>query len=189
MDNSPPSAERPELGREMPVMKCWMRDEVKAGAVAGLGSGLVVGLVTALFSLMVPANGGVWRVSVLAGMVPLPSEMAVVVALGYGIAVGGLYGWLHRGEWLEKGAALVRGGLYGVGWGIVAVLVVVPAMQGLIPFSYGALAIAGRVYLVAMIGHAVYGMLVGLGFSMMTYRVVGRPEPVVVRSPSSRKAA
>lgn len=155
-------------------MTHWMRGEIEAGAVAGLGSGLFVGLLTESISLVVPGGGWASSLRVLAVMMPLPPEIAAVVALGYCAVLGGLFGWLHRGEWLGTGAALVRGGLYGASWGIVLALVVGSALRDLLPFSHGALGLARPLLLVAMTSHTAYGMLVGLGFSAMTYRVVGR---------------
>jgi hypothetical protein len=158
-----------------------MRREVEAGAVAGLGSALVVGLVMEGIHLGTGGQG-LSRLAIVAGLLPpmLP-EAAAVVGLGYGTVLGALFGWVHRGEWLEKRSALVRGVFYGLMWGLVATLLVGPMLHGMIPFASAAVVLAHRVLATALIVHVIYGMLLGIGFSMMTYRVLGRGGFALVR--------
>jgi hypothetical protein len=160
------------VGGPLAVEEGMMRGEVTAGAITGFGSALVVGLM--MEEIHLGTGGALSGLATVAALLPpMPPEAAAVVGLGYCVIIGGVFGWLHRGEWLGRLSALFRAGVYGLSWCLVTTLLVGPVLRRMLPFSASAVELAWRVLPAALVGHAVYGILLGIGFSMMTYRVLG----------------
>jgi hypothetical protein len=155
------------------VEEAVMRGEVEAGMVAGLGSALVVGLVSAGVHLGTGGQGLSWLAIVAGLLPPMSPEAMVMVGLGYGVVLGGLFGWMHRGQWLDRRSALVRGAVYGLGCGLAATLLAGPILHRAFPLTSAAVVPAPHVLPAALLMHALYGMCLGVGFSTTTYRVLG----------------
>jgi hypothetical protein len=142
-----------------------MSKTITAGGAGGLAGGLVFG---ALMRIMPDtAHGSMIAFAARAAHVANPVAGWVVYAL-YGLVIGALLGWLLRNARLDEKTALVAGAIYGVGWWIIAVVVLVPALFGFRPLSTPALAQARLVGLPLLIGHIVAGAVMGVVWSQIT---------------------
>ena len=163
-----------------------MRKTVAAGAAAGAIGGVVfVGLmrlfpVGAEHRTMVAFAADLVRVgSPLIGWPVYPV---------YGIAIGALFGWLLRESALDIARAAMWGGLYGVGWWIAAELVLIPALLAVWPLSISAVDRVRDVALPLLVGHVVYGVIMGATWSC--FMEVRRLRPWAARpNINTRRAA
>jgi hypothetical protein len=106
----------------------------------------------------------------------------------YGVALGALFGWLLGASALDKIRAAMWGGLYGVGWWIAAELVLIPARLAVWPLSISAVDRVRDVALPLLVGHLVYGVVLGIAWSRLME--VGRPHRWVARPDThTRRAA
>ena len=144
-----------------------MNRKIAAGAAAGL----IAGLAFDVAMRAIPARTGGSMITFAATAVhsthPLAGWLAYAV---YGVLIGALFGWLVANQPLDDGAAMVWGGLYGLGWWIVAGLVLLPALRPAWPFSITAIDQAREVAFPLLIGHVVYGVILGLAWSEITRR-------------------
>lgn len=139
--------------------------DVGYGAVAGLGGGLAFGALMAMMN-MLPMIG------MLAG-----SESALV---GFGIhmlisaVIGATYGGLVSLLNLAPAYALPPGvgvgAAYGLVWWILGPLLLMPIMMGMGPQFGSAL---DQMNLMSLVGHLIYGALLGGAFAMIAGRRQG----------------
>jgi hypothetical protein len=131
----------------------------------GVAGGLVAGLVFAVVMRVVPGPNGSMIASA-ARAVHLARPLAGWLAyLIYGGLIGGLFGWLLRNQRLGDTSAMLWGALYGLAWWIVAGLILVPIARGSWPFSTLAVDQSREFALPLLIGHIVYGGVLGLACS------------------------
>jgi len=106
----------------------------------------------------------------------------------YGVALGALFGRLLGGSALDKVRAAMLGGLYGVGWWIAAELVLIPALLAVWPLSISAVDRVRDVALPLLVGHVVYGVVLGIAWSRLME--VRRPRRWIARPDThTRRAA
>jgi hypothetical protein len=150
-----------------------MERKIAAGVAGGLGAGLVFAIV---MRVVPGANGSM--ITFAARAVHLGRPLAGWLAyLVYGGLIGGFFAWLLRDQRLDDMSAMVWGALYGLGWWIVAGLILVPVGEGSWPFSTMAIDQAREVALPLLIGHVVYGGVLGLAWSAITRRTLIRRHP------------
>lgn len=142
-----------------------MNRKIAAGAAGGLIAGVALDIVMRLM----PARDGGSMIAFGAHTVHASSALAGWLAyLVYGVVIGAVFGWLLHTQRLDDLSSMVWGGLYGVGWGIVASLVLIPALRGAWPFSIAAVDQGREIALPLLIGHVVYGVILGLAWSRIT---------------------
>jgi hypothetical protein len=163
-----------------------MHKTLAAGAAAGAIGGIVFAGLMRLFplgaehrSMIAFAGDLVHAGSPLIGWLVYPV---------YGVAMGALFGWLLGGGALDKVPAAMWGGLYGVGWWIAAELVLIPALLAVWPLSISAVDRVRDVALPLLVGHVVYGVV--LGSSWSRFMEVRRPHRWAARpNTNTRRAA
>ncbi len=143
---------------------------IAAGAVSGLVGGVVLdGLMWTLpttaarGSMVAFATGAVHAASPAVGWIVYPA---------YGVVLGALFGWLLHGEQLDDLPAALWGAVYGIGWWVIAEVILIPALFAAWPFSAAGLARMRDVAVPLLIGHVVYGAVLGLMWSTLTHRIV-----------------
>jgi hypothetical protein len=149
-----------------------MSRKIGIGAAAGLVAGVLFGVLMELLPVPAPTGGRISMIVFAARAVHAQSPLAGWLAyLVYGLIVGGIFGWLLHDQTLEEARSIMWGGVYGLGWWVLAGLVVVPALLGAAPFSSSALAVVRPVALTLLVGHVLYGLVLGAGFPLITERL------------------
>lgn len=165
----------------------WKR--IEAGAVAGLVAAFLVEVAMlgrtitgldghSLSALAVVAEAAHARGALAGGL----------IALGYGGVIGALFGWLAHRQRFSELSGLFWGVLYGVSWAIVSSLVVVPLLQGAIPFGAAALALMAPALFASGVGHVLYGAMLGVAFAVINNHVM-RSREEGRQQPAERRAA
>lgn len=121
------------------------------GAIAGLGGGVVFGMMMALMG-MLP------MVAMLAG-----SESAFVgflVHMVISVMIGGVYGLVAARLPRTIVMAIIAGSANGIVWWILGALVLMPLMLGMTQMVFQ----IGQVQWLSLMGHIIYGVVTGLLF-------------------------
>src|SRR5262249_32615961 len=140
-----------------------MHKTTAAGAAAGAIGGVVFAGLMRLFPVGAEHRSMIaFAADLVRGWSPLIGWLVYPV---YGTAIGSLFGWLLGWSALDKVRAAMWGGLYGVGWWIAAELVLIPALLALWPLSISAVDRVRDVALPLLVGHVVYGVILGIGWS------------------------
>jgi hypothetical protein len=148
---------------------------IAVGGIVGLAAALVFDVAMAGVVVTAPDGGRTSMLTVVGEAARAHAPLAgALVALGYGGVIGALYGWLLRRARLNELSGLMWGALYGVSWGIVSGLVVVPLLRGDLPFSPAATALVAPALFGSIVGHLLYGAVLGIGFSIATGHVFER---------------
>ncbi len=156
-----------------------MHKTIAAGAAGGAIGGVVFGVLMRLFPVGTEHRS---MVAFAADLVRAGSPLAGwLVYPVYGVAIGALFGWLLGHGALDKVRAAMWGGLYGVGWWIAVELVLIPVLLAVWPLSASAVDRVRDVALPLLIGHVVYGVILGIAWSRFMevrppYRWAARPD-------------
>jgi uncharacterized membrane protein YagU involved in acid resistance len=129
-----------------------------AGAVAGLGGGLVFGMLMGIMG-MLP------MVAMLVG-----SESAVIgfiVHMAISAGLGALFGLIAARFLTGWGSALAAGLIYGIIWWVLGALILMPWMLGM---SEMVLAIGPDQWL-SLMGHMIYGAITAILFIPLTKKL------------------
>lgn len=152
-----------------------MLRKVGAGLVAGLAAGVVFGLMLQVMTVL-PPDGRVvpmiLRVAALAGSHRL--LVGWLVHLGVSVLLGALFGLLLPAR-ASSGTAVALGWLYGVAWWVVGGLVVMPLAMGLGPFAPLQSLATAPAALGSLVGHLLWGAIVGAGVAWLSWRAPDGP--------------
>jgi hypothetical protein len=151
-----------------------MRSKVSAGIVAGLIAGLVFGIMMQM--MMAPAADG--------AEMPMMSMVAKVVrsdsvAVGWvyhlfnSAVIGGIFGWLLGGRIQSYVAGLGLGVLYGIFWWVVGGLILMPVLLDMPAFAPLAMPMMRGVAMGSLVGHAIFGLILGAGLVMLGHEAGG----------------
>ena len=163
-----------------------MHKTVAAGAAAGAIGGVVFAGLMRLFPVGAEHRTMIaFAADLVRARSPLIGWLVYPV---YGVAIGTLFGWLLGRSALDKARAAMWGGLYGVGWWIAAELVLIPSLLAVWPLSISAVDRVRDVALPLLVGHVVYGVI--LGFAWSRFMAVRRPHRWAARpNINTRRAA
>lgn len=162
-----------------------MSKTIAAGAAAGAIGGVVFAGLMRLFPVGVEHRSMiVFAADLVRAWSPLIGWLVYPV---YGVVIGAAFGWLLGGSTLDEARAAMWGGLYGVGWWIVAELVLIPARLAVWPLSIAAVDRVRDVALPLLIGHVVFGVVLGIAWS--SFMQVRRPHRWAARSNSNTRRA
>jgi hypothetical protein len=157
--------------------------------VAGVMSGLIGGLAFDALMYAIPAAGGTSMIAFAADAVhPSNSLIGWLVYPVYGIVIGAFFGGLLYSQTVDDAWATLWGGLYGVGWWIIAQLVLIPILFAIRPLSSSAIDRVRDVALPLLVGHVVYGVILGFGWSRITRLAIRRRRPSEADRPARRAA-
>jgi uncharacterized membrane protein YagU involved in acid resistance len=129
-----------------------------AGAVAGLGGGLVFGIIMGLMG-MLP------MVAMLVG-----SESAVIgfiVHMVISAIIGAIFGLVATRLPENLGTAAFAGALYGAFWWVLGALILMPLMLGMSEMVFA----VGPDQWMSLVGHLMYGVILGLLFIPLRRRM------------------
>lgn len=141
-----------------------MRSRITAGVVAGLIAGVVFGMLMQMMS----APDGKPMMAMVAQVVRSESlAVGWLYHLFNSAVIGGIFGWLLSGRVHGYGAGLLWGALYGVVWWILGGLILMPLFLGMSPFAPLMMEPMRPVAMGSLMGHVLYGLILGAGFVML----------------------
>jgi hypothetical protein len=153
-----------------------MRSDINNGIVAGLVAGAVFGIMMQMMTAPTPEGGEMPMMAMVAKVVRSDS---LVVGWLYHLfnsaVIGGIFGWLLglRSQQLSAGIGL--GAAYGFTWWILGALILMPLFLGMPPFAPFQMAAMRPVAMGSLMGHLLYGIILGGGFTMLKQGLPGRP--------------
>ena len=142
-----------------------MQSKLVAGATAGLLAGLLFGLMMQMMSAPTPDGGRMPMIAMVA-MVVRSESIAVgwLYHLFNSAVIGALFGWLIG----DRAHSYRRGSAWGVAWGVVwwvlGGLVLMPLFLGMPAFAPLLMPPMRPVAMGSLIGHLLYGIILGIGF-------------------------
>jgi hypothetical protein len=151
-----------------------MRSNINNGIVAGLVGGLVFGILMQMMSAPTPEGGQMPMMAMVAKVVRSDS-MAVgwIYHLFNSAVIGAIFGWLLASRSQRLTAGLGWGALYGFVWWILGGLILMPLFLGMPPFAPLQMAPMRPVAMGSLLGHLIYGLILGGGFVMLKQGIPG----------------
>lgn len=151
-----------------------MRSKFGAGIVAGLIAGVVFGVVMQVMTAPTP-DGGRMPVMAMVAKVVRSDSMAVgwVYHLFNSAVIGAIFGWLFGNRAATTGAAVGWGAFYGLVWWVLGGLVLMPMFLGMPAFA--PLKMMLPVAMGSLVGHLIYGVILGSAFVWLRGRAVTAP--------------
>lgn len=151
-----------------------MRTRILAGAAAGLVGGLVFGLMMQMMSAPTP-DGGSMPMMAMVAMVVKSESMAVgwLYHLFNSAVIGALFGAILGQRVVDRRSGLGYGAAWGIVWWVLGGLILMPLALGMDPFAPLLMAPMRPVAAVSLVGHLVYGLILGFTYASMATK--GRP--------------
>jgi hypothetical protein len=151
-----------------------MVKRIGAGAGAGLLGGLVLGLLMRVLPVST-SEGNISMITFAARAIRIETPWAGWLAyLAYAIAVGALFGLALRPGTSREGLLTLLGGVWGLGWCVVAGLALIPTLFGVKPFSTMAIQQAREIAVPIVVGHVAYGIVLGAAFGFIA-KIINTP--------------
>jgi hypothetical protein len=151
-----------------------MRSEIGNGIVAGLAGGVVFGIMMQMMNAPTPQGGQMPMMAMVAMVV---GSMNVIVGWVYHLfnsaVIGAIFGWLlgERSQGLVAG--LGWGAAYGFVWWILGALILMPLFLGMPAFAPLMMEPMRPVAMGSLVGHFIYGIILGGGFVMLKQGMPG----------------
>jgi hypothetical protein len=153
-----------------------MRSDINSGLVAGLVGGAVFGIMMQMMSAPTPEGGQMPMMAMVAKVVRSDSTIVGwLYHLFNSAVIGAIFGWLLGSRSHTFGAGLGWGALYGFAWWILGGLILMPVFLGMPAFAPVQMAPMRPVAMGSLVGHLIYGVILGGGFAMLTQGLPGRP--------------
>lgn len=149
-----------------------MSTRIGAAIGAGLIAGIVFGVMMQLMMAPTPEGG---RMSMLAMVGQIVGSPTIVAGWLYHLfnsaVIGAIFGWLlgHRVHGYASG--LGWGTAYGVAWWIMGGLILMPILLGMPAFAPLMMPPMRIVAIASLIGHVIYGAILGDAFAWLRYGV------------------
>jgi hypothetical protein len=149
-----------------------MTGRFSASIVAGLIAGVVFGLMMQMMMAPTPDGG---RMSVLAMVGQIVGSPTIGVGWLYHLfnsaVIGAIFGWLIGERAHNYASGFGWGATYGFAWWILGGLVLMPIFLGMPAFAPLMTPGMQMVAVGSLIGHLVYGLILGGAFVWMHYGV------------------
>ena len=139
-----------------------MQSRIAWGAIAGLIAGVVFGMMMQMMNAPTP-EGGQMSMMAMVAMVVRSSSIGVGWAyhLFNSAVIGAIFGWLFAARATTAGSGSGWGLLYGFAWWILGGQILMPLALGMPPFASVMMPPMRMVAVGSLIGHAVYGLILG----------------------------
>jgi hypothetical protein len=151
-----------------------MRNDITNGIVAGLIGGAIFGIMMQMMTAPTPEGGQMPMMAMVAKVVRSDS-----IAVGWlyhlfnSAVIGAMFGWLLGSRSHAFGAGLGLGAAYGLAWWIIGGLILMPLSLGMPAFAPLMMEPMRPVAMGSLVGHLVYGLILGGGFVMLTRGIPG----------------
>jgi len=151
-----------------------MRSDISNAIAAGLLGGVVFGIMMQMMNAPTPEGGQMPMMAMVAKVVRSDSMAAGwIYHLFNSAVIGGIFGWLLGNRSQRIGAGLGWGALYGFVWWILGALILMPLFLGMPPLAPLMMAPMRPVAMGSLMGHLIYGIILGGGFAILKQGVPG----------------
>jgi uncharacterized membrane protein YagU involved in acid resistance len=155
-----------------------MRSDINSGIVAGLMGGIVFGMMMQMMSAPTPQGGQMPMMTMVAMVL---GSMSVFVGWLYHLfnsaVIGAIFGWLLGARAQSFVAGLGWGAVYGFVWWILGALILMPVFLGMPPLAPLMMEPMRPVAMGSLVGHLIYGIILGGGFVMLKQGIPGATRP------------
>jgi hypothetical protein len=145
-----------------------MRHRIAAGIGAGLVAGLTFAVVMRVLPVSAPDGSHITMITYAARLLRAGSPVAGWLAyVTYAVVLGALFGAFFPVGRRSRFRTALLGGVWGLGWFVVIGLGLIPALLGSRPLSTAALRELENVGVPLLVGHIIYGLILGSGFNLI----------------------
>jgi hypothetical protein len=138
---------------------------ILAGALAGTMAGIVFGVLMQMMNAPTPEGGSMPMMAMVAMVV---GSKSIVVGWLYHLFnsafIGALFALALGGRIHSTASGLLLGAVYGLAWWVLGALVLMPLMLGMPAFAPIRMPMMQPVALGSLMGHLLYGLILGVGF-------------------------
>jgi len=153
-----------------------MRTDVNSGIVAGVVGGVVFGIMMQMMNAPTPEGGQMPMMGMVAKVVRSDNVfVGWLYHLLNSALIGAGFGWLFGSRSRNFVAGLGWGALYGFVWWVVGGLILMPLLLGMPPFAPVQMEPMRPLAMGSLVGHLIYGIILGGGFVMLQQGIPGRP--------------
>jgi hypothetical protein len=135
-----------------------MSTAIKAGAIAGLGGGLVFGIMMGMMGMLPMVGTLVRQENAIVGFI-----VHMIISAFIGATFGAIATRLPSG-W---GPAIIGGGVYGIVWWVLGALTLMPLLLGMSQMVF----VIGGPQWMSLLGHVIYGVVTGILFVPLSQRL------------------
>ena len=151
-----------------------MRSDISNGIVAGVVGGVVFGIMMQMMNGPTPAGGQMPMMAMVAKVVRSDSiAVGWVYHLFNSAVIGAIFGRLLGDHSHRFGAGIGWGAVYGFVWWILGALILMPVFLGMPAFAPLMMAPMRPVAMGSLMGHLIYGIILGGGFATLKQRIPG----------------
>lgn len=151
-----------------------MRSEINHGIAAGLAGGVVFGIMMQMMTAPTPEGAQMPMMAMVAKVVRSDSvAVGWIYHLFNSAVIGAIFGWLLGSRSHNYGPALAWGAGYGFVWWILGGLILMPLLLGMPAFAPLQMEPMRPVAFGSLVGHLIYGLILGGGFAMLTHGLPG----------------
>ncbi|HEU0046998.1 MAG: hypothetical protein AUH87_05870 [Deltaproteobacteria bacterium 13_1_40CM_4_54_4] len=151
-----------------------MRSDISNGIVAGVVGGVVFGIMMQMMNAPTPEGGQMPMLAMVAKVVRSDS-----IAVGWlyhlfnSALIGGIFGRLLGDHSHRFGSGIGWGAVYGLVWWILGALILMPVFLGMPAFAPLMMAPMRPVAMGSLMGHLIYGIILGGGFATLKQGIPG----------------
>jgi uncharacterized membrane protein YagU involved in acid resistance len=157
-----------------------MQSKIVAAVVGGLCAGLIFGILMTVMTAPTQDDG---RVPVMQMVAKIVGSDSLVVGWIYHLfnsaIIGAIFGVLVAGQTLGYGSAAGYGTLHGFAWWILGGLILMPLFLGMPAFTPLSMAPMRPVAIGSLIGHLMYGFILGVCYRALIARPIRQAAPQV----------
>ena len=157
-----------------------IRSKIAAGALAGIAGGLLFGIMMQMMFAPTP-QGGKMPMMAMVAMVVRSDSLAVgwLYHLFNSAVIGGLFGAVLGSRVHNVGSGIGWGGVWGFVWWILGALILMPVFLGMPAFAPLQMPPMRLVAMGSLIGHLIFGVVMGFAFARLYVPVAGGSVPSV----------
>lgn len=149
-----------------------MCSKFNASIGAGLAGGIMFGVMMQMMTAPTPDGGSMSVMAMIGQMLGSPTAgVGWLFHLFNSALIGAIFGWLLGGRLHAYGSALTWGAAYGFAWWILGGLVLMPMLLGMPAFAPLVMAPMRMVAMGSLVGHLVYGAILGGTFMWLHHGV------------------
>jgi hypothetical protein len=153
-----------------------MSRRIYVSVVAGLIGGVVFGLMMQMMTAPTPDGGQMPVIAMVGQIIGSPTVGAGwLYHLFNSAVIGALFGWLLGDRVQGYAAALGWGAVYGFAWWILGGLILMPVFLGMPAFAPLMMPPMRIVAMGSLVGHLIYGAILGGAFAWLHRGVHQRP--------------